>query len=164
MSSNDIDDESRKLLPALSTVKKGRHGSKKRGRKAFQPTEKQRLFVRHCAGIGLPHDHIAALLEDDEGFSTPIETETLKKAFALELRVGRAQAVMKAGATLYNRGVNGGDNACLMFWLRSKGGYSERPALPGVGEDDGTGRIAGLPVVYIPDNGRGDNPGGKNGD
>ncbi len=54
---------------------------------AFQPTDEQRRTVKVTAGLGVPHDGIAVLLE--------IDPKTLRKYFHAELERGSVEATAK---------------------------------------------------------------------
>ena len=56
----------------------------------FEPTDEQRRTVRAMAGLGVPHEGIAVLLE--------IDPKTLRKHFHSDLERGSVEATAKVGS------------------------------------------------------------------
>ena len=108
------------------------HGGARRGagRKPFEPTAKERQQVEALAGVGLPHDQIAALVRDG------VCTDVIRQYFAKELKAGKAKASAKIGQTLFNRAI-GGETAALIWWTKSQMGWKEKRDLD-VTSSDGT--------------------------
>jgi hypothetical protein len=91
----------------------------KRGRKTFQPTEEQRRLVLEAAKAGGKHADIAVLVGVSPG--------TLREHFLEELRLGRAWANLKVGATLFRIAtawppLKGTPAACI-FWAKTRMGW-----------------------------------------
>lgn len=105
------------------------------GRKPFEPTAKERQQVEAMAGVGLPHDQIAALLRDG------VCVDVVRDNFAHELKAGKAKASAKIGQTLFNRAI-GGETAALIWWTKSQMGWKEKRELD-VTSSDGTMSPAG---------------------
>jgi hypothetical protein len=84
----------------------------------FQPTEEQRRMVKMLAGYGLKQQQIATLLD-------LASTTTLRKHFAEELRQGALEAKAQMLGTLFKLAVSGRHPTLTMFWLKTRGGWSE---------------------------------------
>jgi hypothetical protein len=80
-------------------------------------TAESRQSVTNMAGLGLPQEQIALLV----GVSAP----TLRKHYGLELELGEAQATAKVSQTLFRKAIEGDLGACI-FWLKVRGGWSEK--------------------------------------
>ena len=113
--------------PAINGHGGARDGA---GRKAFEPTAKERQQVEAMAGVGLPHDQIGALVRDG------VCTDVIRQYFAKELKAGKAKASAKIGQTLFNRAI-GGETAALIWWTKSQMGWKEKRDLD-VTSSDGT--------------------------
>lgn len=113
-------------------IKPGTHGGARAGsgRKPFVATEAERKQVEALAGVGLPHDQIAALLRDG------VCVDVVRDNFAHELKAGKAKASAKIGQTLFNRAI-GGETAALIWWTKSQMGWKEKRELD-VTSSDGT--------------------------
>ncbi len=95
---------------------------KERGhRPAFDPTDKQRKEVEAYAGVGVAQDQIASII----GISAP----TLRKYFAEELERGAAKATASIAKRLYDKAM-AGDTPSLIFWMKVRAGWREKPDLP----------------------------------
>jgi len=84
--------------------------------KPHKPTEKSRQQAQSAAGLGLPHDQIAALLG--------ISDETLRKYYDLELGLGKAQSSAAVAKTLFNK-AQGGDTTALIWWTKAQMRWAE---------------------------------------
>ena len=113
--------------PAINGHGGARNGA---GRKPFEPTAKERQQVEAMAGVGLPHDQIAALVRDG------VCVDVIRQYFAKELKAGKAKASAKIGQTLFNRAI-GGETAALIWWTKSQMGWKEKRDLD-VTSSDGT--------------------------
>lgn len=87
-------------------------------RNNFHPTDEQRKIVQNLAGIGMPQDQIASLLD--------ICKMTLVKYFRPELTRGDAAATAKVAETLYKMATNGQNVAATIFWMKARAKWSER--------------------------------------
>jgi hypothetical protein len=113
-------------------IKPNTHGGARAGsgRKPFVATEAERKQVEALAGVGLPHDQIAALLRDG------VCVDVVRDNFAHELKAGKAKASAKIGQTLFNRAI-GGETAALIWWTKSQMGWKEKRELD-ISNPDGT--------------------------
>ena len=103
-----------------STHKKNNgHGGARQGsgRKAFEPTDKQRQNVETMAGYGVPVEQIAALMG--------IGDDTLRKYFAHEILVGKAKVNTKVGMSLAQQAM-AGNTAAAIWWSKSQMGWTEK--------------------------------------
>lgn len=88
------------------------------GRKAFEPTERERHQVESMSGFGVPLDQIAALVRDG------ISVDTLTKYFERELISGKAKANSKVGQTLFQK-VMAGDTTAAIWWTKTQMRWAE---------------------------------------
>src|SRR5262252_8478613 len=100
----------KRRAPAVPSERPGAPTSR-RGRK--QP-EEQRKTVERAAGFGLPQDKICQLVVSDRT-GRPIDDDTLRRHFALELERGAAVADNAVIGALYDKAV-GGDTAACIWW------------------------------------------------
>ena len=125
--------------PAINTHGGARAGS---GRKPFVATDAERKQVEALAGVGLPHDQIAALLRDG------VCVDVVRDNFAHELKAGKAKASAKIGQTLFNRAI-GGETAALIWWTKSQMGWKEKRAHELTGADGAPLEFAKIERVVI---------------
>jgi len=81
----------------------------------FEPTAEQRRLARAMAGLGLPQEQIALLLE--------IDPKTLRKHFRDDLDRGMAEANVKIAQSLFNMATTGGSVAAAIFWMKARAGW-----------------------------------------
>ena len=81
-----------------------------------EPTENSRKQVETSAGLGLPHEQIAALVGIDD--------KTLRKHYRTELDVGKAKASASIARSLYNKAL-GGDTTAMIWWTKAQMRWSE---------------------------------------
>ena len=124
--------------PAINGHGGARAGS---GRKPFVATDAERKQVEALAGVGLPHDQIAALLRDG------VCVDVVRDNFAHELKAGKAKASAKIGQTLFNRAI-GGETASLIWWTNSQMGWKEKRDLD-VTSSDGTMSPAVIQLMAV---------------
>ena len=111
-------------------------------RKPFAVNDPMREKVRHLAGLGLPQDDIAKLVG--------CAPKTLRKRFRNELDRG----VVEANATVIGyllAAAKAGNIAAIIFWLKTRAHWRERPA------DEPSSAASGEPnseVLLVPDNSR----------
>ena len=86
--------------------------------RSFEPTEEQRRKVRAMAGFGVPDEDIAILIEVDLG--------TLRRHFMHDLGRGAAEGTARIAQTLFQVATVDRNVAALIFWLKSRAGWSER--------------------------------------
>lgn len=104
-----------------SVVKKQQtHGGAREGsgRKAFDPTDAERKQVEALSGYGLPIEQIAVLIREG------IDTDTLRKHFAIELQSGKAKANAQVGKTLFQK-VMAGDTTAAIWWSKTQMRWAE---------------------------------------
>lgn len=125
-------------------IKPGTHGGARAGsgRKQFVATDAERKQVEALAGVGLPHDQIAALLRDG------VCVDVVRDNFAHELKAGKAKASAKIGQTLFNRAI-GGETAALIWWTKSQMGWKEKRAHELTGADGAPLEFAKIERVVI---------------
>jgi hypothetical protein len=83
---------------------------------AHVPTEAARQTVSLHATVGNPQAVIAQVLGIDE--------KTLRKHYREELDLAGAKATAAIGGTLFNK-AKGGDTAAMIFWMKTRAGWSE---------------------------------------
>jgi hypothetical protein len=115
---------------------KRKSGGKRQGsgRTAFRPTEDQRELVQQLAAFGLRHSDICIFVKTTSG--KHISEPTLHKYFSDELDTGRVKANVRIAQTLYKKAM-AGDTACLIFWLKTQGGWSEKQKVELTGSNGG---------------------------
>ena len=84
-------------------------------------------MAKAMAGLGLPQDQIALLLE--------IDPKTLRKHFRDDLDRGMAEANVKVGQTLFAMATRGDNTAATIFWMKARAGWREKHATD-TGEDE----------------------------
>lgn len=104
--------------PALKKESKRGGARKGAGRKPFVPTDLERKQVEAMSGHGIPQEQIAVLVRNG------IDVDTLRIHFKKELILGKAKNNVKAGQTLFQRGING-DTTALIFWCKTQMKWSE---------------------------------------
>lgn len=85
---------------------------------AFRASEEQRRTVKAMAGLGVPHDGIAVLLE--------IDPKTLRKYFHAELERGSVEATAKVAQSLFQMATTGKNVAAAIFWMKARAGWREK--------------------------------------
>ncbi len=133
-----------KKLEKPVAIKPSTHGGARAGsgRKPFVATDAERKQVEALAGVGLPHDQIAALLRDG------VCVDVVRDNFAHELKAGKAKASAKIGQTLFNRAI-GGETAALIWWTKSQMGWKEKRAHELTGADGAPLEFAKIERVVI---------------
>ena len=66
-----------------------------RGRPRFQPTQEQRRNVETMTGLGIPQEHICAMVRDQR--DRPISDRTLRKYFKKEIEQGSTRLCAQMG-------------------------------------------------------------------
>jgi hypothetical protein len=111
-------------------------------RTAFVVTDALRDKVRHLAGLGVPQDDIARLLG--------CAPKTLRKRFRAELDRGVAEANAMISGCLF-AAAKAGNIAAMIFWMKTRARWRERPAADGPSADAGSSSEV---VLVLPDNSR----------
>lgn len=96
--------------------------TRKPGRPAYQPTERDRKQVKTLAGMGVPHEQLCKLI----GVSKP----TLEKHFRAELDTGLAEANAQVAQSLFKMATDKDrpNVAAAIFWMKAQAGWQDRPA------------------------------------
>ena len=84
----------------------------------FEPTDEQRRVVRAMAGLGLPHDDIAVLID--------LDTPTLRHHFQRDLVRGAAEGTAKVAQTLFQLATVDRNVSAVVFWMKARAGWRER--------------------------------------
>lgn len=85
---------------------------------SFEPSQEQRRLARAMAGLGLPEEQIALLLE--------VDPKTLRKHFRDDLDRGMAEANVKIAQSLFNMATTGNNVAAAIFWMKARAGWREK--------------------------------------
>src|SRR5499433_3454858 len=113
-------------------------------RKPFVVNDAIREKVRHLAGLGVPQDDIARIIQ--------CSPKTLRKRCRADLDCGAAEANAIVSGCLF-AAAKGGSIAAQIFWLKSRARWRERDA-----SDDRTagsdGEANSPEVLVLPDTGR----------
>ena len=88
-------------------------------RKSHEPTAETRSNVKALASVGTTQEHIAIYLG--------IDVKTLRKHYRRELDTSLIIANSNVAKSLY-KNANDGNVTAQIFWLKTKGGWSERKA------------------------------------
>lgn len=81
------------------------------------PTKATRDTVSLHALVGTPQETIAGVLG--------IDAKTLRKHYREELDLALAKANATIGGSLFNK-AKSGDTTAMMFWLKTRAGFSEK--------------------------------------
>ena len=81
------------------------------------PTPEKRKLVHDLAAMGTRHEDICDLLDIGS-------INTLKNHYSEELKKGRVTATAKVAQALYKKAIEG-DTACMIFWMKTQGGWRE---------------------------------------
>jgi hypothetical protein len=119
------------------------HQARPMARRPFVVNAAIREKVRHLAGLGVPQDDIARIIQ--------CSPKTLRKRCRDDLDRGVAEANAIVSGSLF-AAAQGGNIAAQIFWLKSRARWREREASTGFANGDAE---ANSPVVLVlPDNGR----------
>ena len=103
-----------------------------------EPTANSRLQVETSAGLGLPHEQIAALIGIDD--------KTLRKHYRTELDVGKAKASANIARSLYNKAIKG-DTTAMIWWTKAQMRWSETVKQELTGADGE--ELTGITVNFV---------------
>ncbi|MGL4234090.1 MAG: hypothetical protein ACRCWJ_22235 [Casimicrobium sp.] len=81
-----------------------------------KPTDEDKKLVENMAGVGLPYQMIADIIDYDK--------DTLVKHFRRELSRGKAKSTAAVANSLYKKAISG-DTASMIFWLKAQAGWRE---------------------------------------
>ncbi len=90
-------------------------------RPKIHPTAEQRRLVKSLVAFGVPQEKIARRI----GIRS---AKSLRKHFRQELDRGALDANGNVAQTLYNMATSGQHPIATLFWLKSRAGWTERPA------------------------------------
>lgn len=85
--------------------------------KQHKPTAETRSNVKALASVGTTQEHIAIYLD--------IDVKTLRKHYRRELDTALILANSNVAKSLY-KNANDGNVTAQIFWLKTKGGWSEK--------------------------------------
>ena len=85
--------------------------------KQHEPTAETRSNVKALASVGTTQEHIAIYLD--------IDVKTLRKHYRRELDTALILANSNVAKSLY-KNANEGNVTAQIFWLKTKGGWSEK--------------------------------------
>ena len=97
-----------------------------RGKPEHVPTKATRDTVSMHALVGTPQETIAGVLG--------IDAKTLRKYYRDELDHALAKANATIGGHLFNK-AKSGDTTAMMFWLKTRAGFSEKSQLDHTSSD-----------------------------
>ena len=103
-----------------------------------EPNDNSRKQVETSAGLGLPHEQIAALIGIDD--------KTLRKHYRAELDIGKAKASASIARSLYNKAL-GGDTTAMIWWTKSQMNWSETVKQELTGADGE--ELTGITVNFV---------------
>ncbi len=108
-------------------------------KRRYEPTDESRKMVSMLTAIGITQSEICGILN--------ITLPTLHKYFRAELDTGLPSANARVAQSLFNMATKGGNVAAAIFWMKTRGRWSE--ARPAADEDKDAGNtitiIGGLP-------------------
>jgi hypothetical protein len=113
-------------------------------RTAFVVTDALREKVRHLAGLGVPQDDIARIIN--------CAPKTLRRHFRDELDRGVAEANAMISGSLFTA-AKAGNIAAIIFWLKTRAHWRERTAPDGPVANADAGSNSEV-VLLLPDNSR----------
>ncbi len=97
----------------------------KRGRPQHLPTATTRKKIYNLSIVGTRYEDIALIMG--------INNDTLKKYYSEELEKGRIEANAAVAGTLYEKAKQG-DTPSMLFWLKTRAGWSEKHTTELTGE------------------------------
>ena len=120
------------------------HQARPMARKPFVVNDAIREKVRHLAGLGVPQDDIARIVQ--------CSPKTLRKRCRDDLDCGAAEANAIVSGCLF-AAAKGGNITAQIFWLKSRARWRERDASDHRAAD-GDAEANSRVVLVLPDNGR----------
>lgn len=87
------------------------------------PTQEQRTAVKRLAGLGLTQQQICSVA----GIASP---KVLRRHFGKELTRGPVETKAKVMQTAFRLASSGRNPAMTIFWLKTRGRWSEKNGLP----------------------------------
>ena len=84
--------------------------------KQYKPTDDDRKKVQAMVSFGIPLENVAKIIG--------VTRKTLSKHFKEEIATASDKAIAAVAGKLYNKAMKG-DNACMMFFLKTRGKWRE---------------------------------------
>lgn len=114
--------EPKKFVQVLKNGQPDKRGAPTghQGNVPFDADDIKRAKVSLWASMGIPVEKIGVLL--------CVTPETIHRHYPVELKDNGAYAVGKVAASLFDKAV-AGDTASMIFYLKTRGRWSEKPAL-----------------------------------
>lgn len=84
--------------------------------KKHEATDQNKSLVTQMCAAGISHEQIAAVMQ--------ISADTLTKYYDQELSTAKSKVIAKVAGTLVNKALKG-DNTCMIFYLKTQGGWRE---------------------------------------
>lgn len=89
------------------------------GRPPYEPTDKDRAFVKALSGYGVPQHDICKVLR--------IHDDTLRKHFAYELETAETEASAQVAQSLFQNATKHMNVTAQIFWLKTRARWRETP-------------------------------------
>ena len=97
-------------------------------RNPHTPTPEKRQIVQQHATLGTDQESIARIIG--------IDAKTLRLHYRDELDLATAKANATIGGALFNK-AKGGDTTAMIFWMKTRAGWSEKSLTEITGRDGG---------------------------
>jgi len=94
--------------------------------KKYTPSEADKTLVMQMCAVGISQEQVAAVIG--------VSVDTLIKYYKETLETSKPKAIAKIGGTLYNKALKG-DNTCMIFYLKTQGGWRETSTHEITGKD-----------------------------
>lgn len=107
----------------MTDKKKKELQKNKGGRPPHEPSNATRELVQLHSSIGTRQEVIASILE--------ISVPTLEKHYRKEIDEALARANAAVGGALFNKAVRDQDTSAMIFWMKTRGRWSEKVELSG---------------------------------
>lgn len=88
-------------------------------RPPYEPTDKDRAFVKAMSGYGVPQHDICKVLK--------IHDDTLRKYFEYELETAGIEASAQVAQSLFHMATKGENVTAAIFWLKTRARWREPP-------------------------------------
>ena len=99
-----------------------------RGPKTWEPTAAERRMIEHYVAIGYTQEQIGALIGKS--------VDSLQRHCREELDTGALKVNAKIAGKLYQKAMEG-DTASIIFWTKTRLGWTEKSAIEHTGKDGG---------------------------
>lgn len=96
----------------------------KRGPKTWEPTAAERRMIEHYVAIGYTQEQIGALIGKS--------VDSLQRHCREELDTGALKVNAKVAGKLYQKAMEG-DTASIIFWTKTRLGWTEKSAIEHTG-------------------------------